>query len=286
MKLLGMTTFSVLVDKNFGTSGPLGRYPRAPTREIGPLHEERYSQLLEMFQFYNPNFDERKYLSYGCNCHVFGNRPMSDPGFGPPVDSLDQSCKAYKDCNKCVKIVHGDTCEKSTYNYTVKGRVHRTALWYILNRLGGGTVRWTLIKGDKLTCTDSPDSCQRSLCECDAQFAKDHMTTKDVFNPSFQTFYASPDGKEMWHAREKCPRSGTRGLYNPQCCTNRKVFLITEHFDIGSPQTYFPRNQFCGKIFSMFFGTSESIVPGLENRPKCLKWFCVDICLFFGFMWN
>ena len=126
MKLLGMTTFSVLVDKNFGNTGSLGRYPRAPTREIGPLHEERYSQLLEMFQFYNPKFDERKYLSYGCNCHVFGNRPMSDPGFGPPVDSLDQSCKAYKDCNKCVKIVHGDTCEKSTYNYTVKGQVHRT----------------------------------------------------------------------------------------------------------------------------------------------------------------
>ena len=141
MKLLGMTTFSVLVDKNFGTSGPLGRYPRAPTREIGPLHEERYSQLLEMFQFYNPNFDERKYLSYGCNCHVFGNRPMSDPGFGPPVDSLDQSCKAYKDCNKCVKIVHGDACEKSTYNYTVKGRVHRTVLWYILNCLVGEIVR-------------------------------------------------------------------------------------------------------------------------------------------------
>lgn len=195
MKLLGMTAFSVLVDKNFGNTGPLVRYPRAPTREIAPLHEEqRYSQLLEMFQFYNPNFDERKYLSYGCNCHVFGNRPMSDPGFGPPVDSLDQSCKAYKDCNKCVNIVHGDACENSTYNYTVKG--------------------------DQLTCTDSADTCQRSLCECDAKFAKDHMKTKDVFDPLFQTFYASPDGKEMWHAREKCPRSGTRGLYNPQCCTN------------------------------------------------------------------
>ena len=89
-----------------------------------------------------------------------------------------------------------------------------------------GTVRWTLVKGDQLTCTDSPDTCQRSLCECDAQFAKDHMATKDVFDPSYQTFYASPDGKEMWHAREKCPRSGTRGLYNPQCCTNRMVSIF------------------------------------------------------------
>ena len=194
MKLL--TTLSILAEKSLEATS--GRYRRAPTREIGPLHEERYSQLIEMMQFLNPSFDERKYMSYGCNCHVFGNRPMSDPGFGPPVDSLDQSCKAYKDCNKCARIVYGDDCENSTYNYTVRD--------------------------DELTCMDTPDSCQRSLCECDAQFARDHMATKDVFHERYQTFYASPDGEEMWEAREKCPRSGTRGLYNPQCCTNRNGF--------------------------------------------------------------
>ena len=175
MKLLGMTTFSVLVDKNFGTSGPLGRYPRAPTREIGPLHEERYSQLLEMFQFYNPKFDERKYLSYGCNCHVFGNRPMSDPGFGPPVDSLDQSCKAYKDCNKCVKIVHGDACEKSTYNYTLKGRAHRTVEYqtkrFCLKSCQSGLVFIGLVLWQQIALGDK-EFCLKSSRE--KQYAKTH----------------------------------------------------------------------------------------------------------------
>ena len=49
-----------------------------------------------MMEAFNPKFDERKYWAYGCNCHVLGDRPMSDPGFGPPVDELDTVCKAYK----------------------------------------------------------------------------------------------------------------------------------------------------------------------------------------------
>ena len=35
---------------------------------------------------------------------------MSDPGHGPPVDALDTVCKAYKDCLKCARMQHGDTC--------------------------------------------------------------------------------------------------------------------------------------------------------------------------------
>ena len=61
-------------------------------------------------EYYNSEFDDRKYWTYGCNCHVLGDRPMSDPGFGPPVDRLDSVCKQYKDCNKCAREKFGDTC--------------------------------------------------------------------------------------------------------------------------------------------------------------------------------
>ena len=72
--------------------------------------EKRYNQLTAMMTHYNPDFDERKYWSYGCNCMILGDRPMSDPGHGPPVDALDTVCKKYKDCLKCARMRHGDSC--------------------------------------------------------------------------------------------------------------------------------------------------------------------------------
>ena len=72
--------------------------------------EKRYFQLTDMMQHYNSEFDERKYWAYGCNCLILGDRPMSDPGHGPPVDALDSVCKRYKDCVKCAKMTHGDMC--------------------------------------------------------------------------------------------------------------------------------------------------------------------------------
>merc|ERR1712227_1065424 len=68
--------------------------------------DRRYSQLVDMMSHYNPSFDERKYWAYGCNCLILGDRPMSDPGHGPPVDALDTVCKAYKDCVKCARMTY------------------------------------------------------------------------------------------------------------------------------------------------------------------------------------
>ena len=57
---------------------------------------KRYNQLVSMMENFNPAFDEKKYWSYGCNCLVIGDRPMSDPGRGKPVDAMDTTCKRYK----------------------------------------------------------------------------------------------------------------------------------------------------------------------------------------------
>ena len=56
----------------------------------------RYTDLLKLVKHYTPEFDERKYWAYGCNCLILGDRPMSDPGHGRPVDALDMICKQYK----------------------------------------------------------------------------------------------------------------------------------------------------------------------------------------------
>ena len=72
--------------------------------------EKRYKQLVDMMEHYNPDFDERKYWSYGCNCLNLGDRAMSDPGYGKPVDALDTVCRKYKDCVKCAKLEFGEMC--------------------------------------------------------------------------------------------------------------------------------------------------------------------------------
>ena len=64
------------------------------------IDARRYEDLKLLALHYMPDFDERKYWAYGCNCLILGDRPMSDLGFGRPVDRLDNVCKAYK-----VKIV-------------------------------------------------------------------------------------------------------------------------------------------------------------------------------------
>jgi hypothetical protein len=160
----------------------------------------RYAQLTDMMKHYNNDFDERKYWTYGCNCLVLGDRPMSDPGAGPPVDALDTVCKHYKDCNQCAKAEFGDMCigEFVEYSYSKK-------------------------KGE-ITCDDSNTACQRTLCECDLGFAKAHVAKKDVFNADYHIFWSTL--ANGWEPKDNCPRGGG-GPYDPQCCGGYdKPFLL------------------------------------------------------------
>ena len=86
---------------------------------------------------------------------------MSDPGHGRPVDELDTVCKAYKDCVKCVQMEYGDQCIGEFKKYR-----------YGMNASRG-----------EVTCRDKPATCERALCECDAQFGR------QVRNLNFLEFF-------------------------------------------------------------------------------------------------
>ena len=101
MKFSALFTF-VLAQEDSSNGTELAERGRVPSQEQG---SKRYSQLVEMMGNYNAAFDERKYWTYGCNCLILGDRPMSDPGHGKPVDELDTVCKAYKDCLKCARLI-------------------------------------------------------------------------------------------------------------------------------------------------------------------------------------
>ena len=57
---------------------------------LGRGTSRRYFQLTRLMQFYNKDFDERKYWAYGCNCMMLGDRPLSQPGLEPAVDEVDK----------------------------------------------------------------------------------------------------------------------------------------------------------------------------------------------------
>lgn len=131
---------------------------------------------------------------------------MSQPGFGPPVDALDGICKQYKDCQKCARDAHGEFCIGEFYKY----------------RYGKNN--------GQVTCRDIPTdgdepACKRLLCECDAQFARDHVSQAHVFNADYHLFRSTLPGG--WEPQENCPRGGGK-MTKPECCgtpTTASVFF-------------------------------------------------------------
>lgn len=160
----------------------------APADKTLDSQEKRYSQLIGLMEHYNSNFDERQYWTYGCNCLMLGDRPMSEPGKGKPVDALDNVCKEYKDCLKCASKQFGSTCL-------------------------GEFVKYKINMNNGPTCKDPANSCARSLCECDKLFASKHVGQAQEYNEDFHRFYSTIG----FDADSDC-LSGSGGATDPQCC--------------------------------------------------------------------
>ena len=88
-------TTKTIVSALFG-SAFAQRAAKREQEQSSVIDPRRYKDLKLLALHYMPDFDERKYWAYGCNCLILGDRPMSDPGYGRPVDKLDNVCKAYK----------------------------------------------------------------------------------------------------------------------------------------------------------------------------------------------
>merc|ERR1712134_239927 len=113
-------------------------------------------------------FDERKSWTYGCHCLMLGDRPMSDMGSGKPVDALDNKCKAYKDCQKCVRAKHGDECIGEFVRYTWRYATKRS----------------------QFESKNAAGTCERELFECDLQFVKDTWSAKEAYNQDYHLFWS------------------------------------------------------------------------------------------------
>jgi len=138
--------------------------------------ERRYIDLEAMAKKYwqkngknKEKFDEQKLWAYGCHCHILGDRPMSQMGKGKPVDGLDRKCMAYKNCQKCVREVHGDQCIGEMVKYT----------WKFASKTQ------TFEGGDEI------GSCARDLYNCDLQFVQDSFAQQGEFNRDYHLFWTT-----------------------------------------------------------------------------------------------
>merc|ERR1712223_252391 len=148
-------------------------------------------------------FDDRDYWAYGCHCFLLGDRPMSAMGKGSPVDALDNRCKAYKDCQKCVREKHGDDCIGEMVSYQ----------WRWNSKLG------------QLQGRDAHGSCSRELMECDKKFVEDTFDNKDVFSYEYHAFYAEQNGFPAWDNEDDAScRTGGNAPVDHECCGGGKTY--------------------------------------------------------------
>lgn len=164
-------------------------------------------------------FSEKKYWTYGCHCFLLGDRPLSEMGKGVPVDALDTKCKAYKDCNKCIRQKHGEECIGEFKQYT----------WKFASKI------------QQFVSKNAAGSCERELFECDLQFVHDTFDNKDVFSNDHHAFWGGFDNKDDQNCvsrgtnpvdHECCGGNDRRyiwmGKNNNQCCPNGDVKKLNE----------------------------------------------------------
>merc|ERR1712156_11304 len=141
----------------------------------------------------NGGFDEKKYWAYGCHCMILGDRAMSEMGKGSPVDGLDNGCKAWKDCQKCVRETHGDQCIGEFVRYTWKYST----------------------KEQKFISRDDEGSCERELFECDVLMVKNTWNNREAYSDDYHLFYTTTGFDPESDA--SCPTGGSVPV-DHMCC--------------------------------------------------------------------
>ena len=91
-----------------------------------------------------------------------GDRPLSQMGAGKPVDDFDKICQDYKNCQKCAREAHGETCIGEFVEYAMDTS-----------------------QGKLLKCKSKGGSCERELCECDKKFAQGKFLSKRIGSQHF-----------------------------------------------------------------------------------------------------
>ena len=90
--------------------------------------ERKHADLLAMMlKYWRKNglvgpdrFIPEKFWAYGCHCVLLGSNPITEVGVGVPRDEMDNTCRIFKECHRCVKAEFGDGCNGELRKYAWK----------------------------------------------------------------------------------------------------------------------------------------------------------------------
>ena len=105
---------------------------------------------------------QAKRFYYGCNCYLHKRHRTLLPSNGTPLDEYDQSCSTLRQCYASVNE-RKSSCDR-------KGRV--PYFRFEMYPTDNFDLENASLEDREIRCTDSPCSCERMICECDAAFAR------------------------------------------------------------------------------------------------------------------
>lgn len=176
------------------------------------------------------SFNAEQFWQYGCHCWFVGGNAISAHSQGPPLDKLDNKCKAYKNCLKCVRNKHGDACLMETNRYT----------WKYAS------------KEHRFVAKNTTGTCKHDLFECDVRFLKDTFSFRTLYDSTYDPMvneyfdrtsddYCPKNGvnrsmMDMIRTRDSnhscCGGDGNPYFFisdsNQQCCKNKPLSLEKE----------------------------------------------------------
>jgi hypothetical protein len=175
-----------------------------------------------------------RYCYYGCWCLPNGQHNLAS-GFGQPVDPLDQVCKEYAMCYKCIDIDFAGTCDPE-------------ALGYSWGRIPAGCNHDSC---QDIECKNNPETnqnarCRRFICECDRLIALGIRAYHTYWNQSYHARWSTADDYGGIFVREdRCFPSG--GQYRQDdCCGAYGTWSDPDGVGIPSRRPYATTNPATG----------------------------------------
>jgi len=204
---------------------------RAPLAQV-----KRFRNLKSMVLSLHPNpvppFG--RYCYYGCWCLPNGQHNLAS-GFGQPIDPLDQVCKEFAMCYKCIDIDFAGTCDPDAVGYN----------W---GRVPAGCNHDTCTD---VTCVNNPETstnarCRRFICECDRILALGIRAYHSVWNQSYHARWSTSDDYGGIFVREdRCfPGGGT--YRQDDCCGAYGTWSDPDGLGIPSRRPYATTNPATG----------------------------------------
>lgn len=190
---------------------------------IGALGTRHLHALRSMAMFMHPDFDGiaqnnkgklvnknaglrwKELKRYGCWCWVNGkiDGKTLTQGTGKPVDEIDSACKRLFQCYQCANSDFGETCDYVSTRYDKSQEIDT-------------------ITGEKsITCNEDENTCERSLCECDRQFAVEYgvAVNSGKWNSEFHQEYSTDNNWDPYN-KDNCKNDGVREEGDKKCCGN------------------------------------------------------------------